>query len=396
MLKRLRMPSNAISTGLAGVRSAAGGRASGRAASCVRGGVGVVGGVSRKRSRKRSSRKRGVFSTRSMRAILLFSVRWLVSNRIYVPSGAQSTVPPLVLARKLIWRGVPPAAGGTPRQISFLANTNGGTVLWAPDGTYILFDTNQRTENNNIARIDLVLKTPRFREDRFRDLFRDTPPTTPTPPRTQDAARPDARPPAAERTPAKPAEIAFDGIRNRLSILQTGLDARLQQISPDGKTLLLTASAARQQNLYTFPMDELATEPPVARQVTSTSGAKTGAQFSPDGREVFYLEQGRITIATLETRLSRPHAVTAEMDVDFEQEKTEVFAEAWRYLNDNFFDPKFNGVDWKGVRERFAPHVAGAGTPDELRRVLSLMLGELNASHMGISAPVTGAEIPMC
>ena len=286
---------------------------------------------------------------------------------------------------------VAPAAGGTPRQISFLANTNGGTVLWAPDGTYILFDTNQRTENNNIARIDLVLKTPRFREDRFRDLFRDTPPTTPTPPRTQDAARPDARPPAAERTPAKPVEIAFDGIRNRLSILQTGLDARLQQISPDGKTLLLTASAARQQNLYTFPMDELATEPPVARQVTSTPGAKTGAQFSPDGREVFYLEQGRITIATLETRLSRPLAVTAEMDVDFEQEKTEVFAEAWRYLNDNFFDPKFNGVDWKGVRERFAPHVAGAGTPDELRRVLSLMLGELNASHMGISAPMAGA-----
>ncbi len=73
-----------------------------------------------------------------------------------------------------------PAAGGTPRQITFLANTNGGTLLWAPDGTYLLFDTNQRTESNNIARIDLVLKTPRFREDRFRDLFRDTPAPQPS------------------------------------------------------------------------------------------------------------------------------------------------------------------------------------------------------------------------
>ncbi|MCX6631812.1 MAG: S41 family peptidase [Candidatus Solibacter sp.] len=284
-----------------------------------------------------------------------------------------------------------PAAGGEPRQITFLANTNSGTVLWAPDGTYILFDTNQRTENNNIARLDLVPKTPRFREDRFRDLFRDTPPAAATPPRTQDAARPEARPAAAERTPVKPVEIAFEGIRSRLSMLQTGLDARLQQISPDGKILLLSASAARQQNLYTFPLDELATEPPVARQITTTAGGKTGAQFSPDGREVYYLEQGRIAIATLETRLSRPLAVTAEMDVDFEQEKTEVFAEAWRYLNDNFFDPKFNGVDWNAARQRFAPHVAGARTPDELRRVLSLMLGELNASHMGISAPIAGA-----
>jgi hypothetical protein len=128
----------------------------------------------------------------------------------------------------------------------------------------------------------------------------------------------------------------------------------------------------------------------VARQVTSTPGAKTNAQFSPDGKELFYLEQGRIALLPLDTRVSRPVAVTAEMDVDFEQEKSEVFQEAWTYLNDNFFDANFNGVDWKGAREKFAPYVAGARTPDELRRVISLMLGELNASHMGISAGAAG------
>jgi hypothetical protein len=89
-----------------------------------------------------------------------------------------------------------------------------------------------------------------------------------------------------ERPTVKPVEIVFDGIRNRLSELATGLDARIQQISPDGKTLLLSASTARQPNLYTFSLDETATEPstepPVARQVTSTPGAKTNAQFSPD------------------------------------------------------------------------------------------------------------------
>ena len=269
-------------------------------------------------------------------------------------------------------------AGGAPRQVSFLSNTFGGTVVWSPDGTYLLFDTNQRTENNNIARIDLIPRTPRFREDRFRDLFKDTPPPA------------GGRGQAAEKPPVKPVEIVFEGIRNRLSLLPTGLDGRLQQISQDGKTLLVSAAAARQQNLYTYSMDETSTEPAVARQVTSTPGAKTSAQFSPDGREIYYLEQGRIAIATLETRATRPLAVTAEMDVDFEQEKTEVFAQAWTYLNDNFFDPKFNGVDWKAMRERFAPHVAGARTPDELRRVLSLMIGELNASHSGVSLPVAG------
>jgi Tol biopolymer transport system component len=277
---------------------------------------------------------------------------------------------------------VVPAAGGEPRQISFLANTSGGAVLWSPDGTYILFDSSQRTENNSIARIDLVEKSPHFREDRFHDLFKEQ---TALPGEGRGGRG------AAERAPVKPVEIVFDGIRNRLTKLSTGLDARVQQISPDGRTLLLSAATGLQQNLYTYSMDEMATEPPVARQVTSTPGAKTNAQFSPDGKEIFYLEQGRLAIATIETRQSRPVSMTAEMDVDFSREKQEVFHEAWTYLNDNFFDPEFNGVNWKAVRERFAPHIEAARTPDEVRRLLSLMLGELNASHMGIAAPAAEA-----
>ena len=43
------------------------------------------------------------------------------------------------------------------------------------------------------------------------------------------------------------------------------------------------------------------------------------------------------------------------------------------------------------MRTTYEPRVAGARTPDEMRRMISLMLGELNASHMGISAPPAGS-----
>ena len=79
--------------------------------------------------------------------------------------------------------------------------------------------------------------------------------------------------------------------------------------------------------------------------------------------------------------------MTAELDVDFSREKTEAFARRGRYLRDQFFDEKMNGVDWNAMRTVYEPHVAGARTPDEMRRIFSLMLGELNASHMGIAAP---------
>ncbi len=314
---------------------------------------------------------------------------------------------------------VVPAAGGTPRAISFLPNTNIGSIAWSPDGTYLLFGTSQRTEPGQVVRIDLVAKTPKFREDQFRDLFKDELPSRPrTAPSDKPAPekpepdkpnidKPEADKPAAGKAATDKPEaasakmplkvnITFEGIRQRYHILPIGLDVDGFRISPDGKTLLLAATAAGQTNLYTYPLDELAKEPPVARQLTATPGRKSSPQWAPDNKEVFYLEGGRLQSMAVESRQAKPVAVTADMDVDFAREKMEVFAQAWRYLDDNFYDPNFNGADWKQVRATFEPQIAGARTSDEVRRLISLMVGELNASHLGISAafgpsaPVTG------
>ena len=89
----------------------------------------------------------------------------------------------------------------------------------------------------------------------------------------------------------------------------------------------------------------------MARQLTSTSGGKSNAQFSPDSKEIFYLENGRVQIAPVDARLPpRSLAVAAEMDVDFAREKTQVFNQAWTYMRDNFYDPGYHGADWTGLR----------------------------------------------
>lgn len=309
---------------------------------------------------------------------------------------------------KNVW--VAPASGGEGRQISFLANSNSNTITWSPDGTFVLFDTNQRTEPGQIARIDLIPRTPKFREDQFRDLFKEESPRTPlrqtpapTPPESQPAATPTATPsasPAAEtRGPGakpapKPVVIDYELIRRRLALLPVGVDVRYQTISPDGKLLLMVAAVANQLNLYVYPLDELSRDPLVSKQLTSTAGFKSSAQFSPDSKEVFYLEAGRLNMIQVDNRQSKPIAVTAEMDVDFAREKLEVFQQAWTYIRDNFFEPNMNGVNWNAVRDQYSPLAAGARTPDELRRIISQMLGELNASHSGIAAPGNTAQAP--
>ena len=289
---------------------------------------------------------------------------------------------------------VAPVSGGGGTPVSFLANSNAGALSWSPDGTYLTFTTSQRTEPGDVVRVDLLPRTPKFREDQFRDLFREEQPGLPAP----------STPPAAPDVPAVPAqagagagrarpvEIVFDEIRRRASPLPVGVDVIRQEISPDGKSILLTATTAGQQNLYVYPIDELSKEPAIARQLTSTPGVKRSAQFTPDSKEVYYLDRGRVFNVTLEKREPKAIAVTAELDVDFAREKVEAFRQAWTYLRDQFFDEKMNGVEWNAVRTAYEPRIAGSRTPDEMRRIISLMLGELNASHMGISAPASGPQ----
>jgi Tol biopolymer transport system component/C-terminal processing protease CtpA/Prc len=285
--------------------------------------------------------------------------------------------------------------GSASGPASYLANVFNNTVSWSPDGAYILFDSGQRTENTQLARIDLIPRTPRFREDQFRDLFREEPPRNVNPanrpePRPTETPAPSPLPsasPADEKKPGpKPVQVVFDDIRRRLSFVPTGLDVSYQSISPDGKWVALVANAANQANIYIYSLDELAREPVVAKQLTSTSGNKNWAQFSPDNKEIFFTENGRIGVVNLEGR-SRTLSVTAEMDVDFSREKIEVFRQGWSYLRDFFYDPDYHGANWKAIRAEYEPLIEGSRTPDEMRRLMQLMVGELNASHLGANPP---------
>ncbi|MCA1635731.1 MAG: DPP IV N-terminal domain-containing protein [Acidobacteria bacterium] len=363
----------------------------------------------------------------------------LNSDRPFVWSPDSRWIAYMQIGAKL-FRNVyvaPVERDGKAQPLSFLANVSTNTVSWSPDGTFILFDTGQRTEPNQLARVDLIPRTPRFREDQFRDLFKEetprtlapslrrqennpqspvppnsptqtptqmptpepsatpTPAPTPAPTDTTSTTAPSPTPGAKDeqKKPGKTTEIVFEGVRRRLSLLPVGVDVAYQTISPDGKYVLMIAGAVNQTNLYLYPLDELSREPAVARQLTSTPGFKSFAHFSPDSREVFYLEQGRIQVAPVDQRqTARPLAVAAEMDVDFATEKLEVFEQGWEYMRDNFYDPKYHGADWQALHGLYQPLIAGSRTPDEMRRLMRLMVGELNASHLGVSAPPGSAQ----
>lgn len=281
-----------------------------------------------------------------------------------------------------------PSTGGEAKPVSFLANSFGGRVQWRGDGKSIYFTTGQRTENGYVARVDLVPQQPRFREDQFRDLFVYQTPAIPNNTTTSTKIIP-AEALATKRADSlkgkQPVKIVWENIRQRLSLLPIGTDVNDIILSKDGNTLAMIASAAGQSNLFVYSLDELAKDAGVLKQITFTNGGKSDLQFTTDGKEVYFLEGGRIQSVNLDSKVTKPLAVTAEMEIDFDKEKMEMFTQAWEIQNKGFYDEGFHGKDWQAIRKQFEPYAAGAQTPDELRRLLNLMVGELNASHSGVS-----------
>ncbi len=78
-------------------------------------------------------------------------------------------------------------------------------------------------------------------------------------------------------------------------------------------------------------------------------------------------------------------AFTAKMIVKQSDQFAEMFAQSWRALSDNFYDDKHHGADWTAVRNKFLPLVAHTATREDLYALVNMMMGELNASHLGIS-----------
>ena len=83
-----------------------------------------------------------------------------------------------------------------------------------------------------------------------------------------------------------------------------------------------------------------------------------------------------------------------KLTIDRDEEFAEMFAQAWRKLSDEFYDRDFHGANWKDVRAKYAPMVSHCASREDLYALISLMLGELNASHLGISGKLPVAEEP--
>jgi tricorn protease len=214
---------------------------------------------------------------------------------------------------------------------------------------------------------------PAFDEHRFRDLFNQPRDTADATPRATPAAARDTAGGAVPRPTS--IDIVFDGIRRRGAFVNTSFSVGQVLLNPDGKTAIVTGDGALHR--ITFG--------PTATSRSRAGGDGHPIAFSSNGRQLYVSQGGQLRVVTLGGGATRTVATSVAWTEDFDATKLAAFEQGWGEMRDGFYDVDFHGADWNAVRDRFRPHIEGARTRAEFNRLMNLMLGELNASHLGHS-----------
>jgi tricorn protease len=191
-------------------------------------------------------------------------------------------------------------------------------------------------------------------------------------------------------TPGAAGEIDWDDIHLRAERV-AGMAADYAVISPNGQQIAfrhstsgddLWVASSNGSNVTRVTLSNQA--PKAIRWSHKTTGliyflTGTGELRSIRAAGPFGLPTGGISAEP--TRIS----FQAKMTVKRDEEYSEMFIQCWRALGDSFYDAHHHGIDWEAVRAKYQPLVAHVAQKEDLYALVSMMLGELNASHLGIS-----------
>lgn len=116
-------------------------------------------------------------------------------------------------------------------------------------------------------------------------------------------------------------------------------------------------------------------------------GSVGNVQLDKKGSGIYYTTRGKLASAVIENGKVTNLPFSAKMDINVQEYRAQVFDEAWRTINSRFYDPNFHGQDWNKLRAKYEPRALAASTQQDFQMLFNEMLGQINASHMGLRSP---------
>ena len=245
--------------------------------------------------------------------------------------------------------------------------------VWSPDGKILAFAGRRHSTQTDLFFVHLRRKT-HFRSDRDakiesarRAMSKDPQYKEEKKEETTEAET--EKPKKEDDDPQDP--IDFEDLYKRIQrIPLNGMSLSRLHWMPDSKNL-------------TFQSDGS------IHRVEAKAGAKPAVMAKASGPIIRYSDNDKIYLVAdgvpsffTKGRLSS-YSFTIPINRDRVQYQRMGFKIAWRVLRDRFYDGRLNNRDWDKIRTKYELAAANAPTANEYARVMALLLGELNASHMG-------------
>lgn len=197
------------------------------------------------------------------------------------------------------------------------------------------------------------------------------------------AAKPAEKPADEPTSPPKPLDLGDAYLRLRRVTTSSGNEGNLE-LTPGGDRIVFSASD-ESGGLFSVKWDGTDRKKlgPVGnvQQMTLTgdklvaiSGGRAGTLVPAGGEQKFIDIESTVTI-------------------DREAFADRRFRELARTLGEKFYHPTMKGLDWPAVTARYLELARATRTADEFNYVGQRFLGELDASHLGVTAPEPPAPI---
>jgi len=255
---------------------------------------------------------------------------------------------------------------------------------WSPDGKYLFFTSDRYKPrypygggDTKIYRLPLEKYDREFKGPEYDKLFS---------PEIKEEKK-DTGKEAKKETPKPVVSIDWQEMNLRWEQVspRTGSQAQPFIIGQKGEYTVLYISNHDGQGEAIWkttikPFEENKTE--------KIDGAETqNLSICGSGDNKYYiLVKGAIQELNLEGHSAKPVKMSYTFRRNLADEFSQMFAEVWANVQENYYDENFHNVAWPALKERYSRFIPYARTRADLRKLINDMLGELNSSHLGFTS----------
>lgn len=279
------------------------------------------------------------------------------------------------------------------KQTINLTNTgvSEASPVWAPDGKSIYFASNRTRpsyptgmRDASIYRMALDNFDEPYRIDKFDALFAekgdDKKPGTSGKPKTDSVDSTKAN----NKKIKEPIIINTQGLLDRITLISPrfGSQGGVSVFQKGEKTYIFYHSNHEGGRGALF---RTIVEPFTSNKTEKVVDGGAGNLIEVGGK-FFALSRGTIQKYNIDGNKLDKVEMAFGFQRSLEQEFNQLFHETWAGIEENFYDSDFHGVDWAGVKKRYAAYLPYVNNRADLRILLNDMLGELNSSHLGFSS----------